>query len=107
MIIFRGNIPGNQLKSGEVICDYLQPFPMRGTGYHRCVFVLYKQDKKIDFSSLKKESPWYVLVLTYLDAYFAFQVNSDVYNQLFNLNIDSVFPFPFFKLFRFFHSKNI
>lgn len=58
---FVGNIPGNQLKSGEIICDYLQPFPMRGTGYHRLVFVLYKQDKKIDFSSLKKTSPCFSL----------------------------------------------
>ncbi|XP_035212475.1 39S ribosomal protein L38, mitochondrial-like [Stegodyphus dumicola] len=54
---FVGNIKGNELQSGEVICDYLQPFPMRGTGYHRLVFVLYKQDKTIDYSSLKKTTP--------------------------------------------------
>ncbi|GIY96560.1 39S ribosomal protein L38, mitochondrial [Caerostris extrusa] len=54
---FMGNIKGNNLKSGEIICDYLQPFPMRGTGYHRLVFVLYKQNKKIDFSSMKKSIP--------------------------------------------------
>lgn len=54
---FVGNIKGADIKSGEVICDYLQPFPMRGSGYHRLVFVLYKQNKKIDFSSMKKESP--------------------------------------------------
>ncbi|KFM57055.1 39S ribosomal protein L38, mitochondrial, partial [Stegodyphus mimosarum] len=54
---FIGNIKGNELESGEVICDYLQPFPMRGTGYHRLVFVLYKQDKTVDYSSLKKTAP--------------------------------------------------
>ncbi|GFR00245.1 39S ribosomal protein L38, mitochondrial [Trichonephila clavata] len=54
---FVGNIKGNNLKSGEVICDYLQPFPMRGSGYHRLVFVLYKQDKRIDFSNMKKPVP--------------------------------------------------
>jgi len=54
---FVGNIKGNDLKSGEVICDYLQPFPMKGTGYHRLVFVLYKQDKEINYSSWKKTSP--------------------------------------------------
>ncbi|KAI4471807.1 phosphatidylethanolamine-binding protein [Holotrichia oblita] len=27
----------------------------KGTGYHRFIFVLYKQDKKIDFASLKRE----------------------------------------------------
>lgn len=55
---FRGNIPGSDVKKGEVIFDYLQPFPPHGTGYHRYVFVLYKQDKRIDYSKLKKPSPW-------------------------------------------------
>ncbi|CAL1285618.1 unnamed protein product [Larinioides sclopetarius] len=54
---FIGNIKGNSVKSGEVVCDYLQPFPMRGSGYHRLVFVLYKQKKKLDFSSMKKPAP--------------------------------------------------
>ncbi|GBN48578.1 39S ribosomal protein L38, mitochondrial [Araneus ventricosus] len=54
---FIGNIKGNNVKSGEVVCDYLQPFPMRGSGYHRLVFVLYKQKKKLDLSSMKKPAP--------------------------------------------------
>ena len=29
--------------SGDTICPYLQPFPPYGTGFHRFVFVLYKQ----------------------------------------------------------------
>lgn len=53
-LFFRGNIPGNFVEKGETIVEYLQPFPPKGTGYHRHVFVLYKQDKKLDFSSLKK-----------------------------------------------------
>lgn len=31
----------------------MQPIPPKGTGYHRHVFVLYKQDKKLDFISMK------------------------------------------------------
>ncbi|XP_015918538.1 large ribosomal subunit protein mL38 [Parasteatoda tepidariorum] len=54
---FIGNVKGGDLKSGETVCDYLRPFPMRGTGYHRLVFVLYKQNKVIDFSQLKRASP--------------------------------------------------
>ncbi|XP_075229396.1 large ribosomal subunit protein mL38-like [Lycorma delicatula] len=54
---FIGNIPGSDVKKGEVVWDYLQPFPPHGTGYHRYIFVLYKQDKIIDFSKLKKPSP--------------------------------------------------
>ncbi|XP_071534080.1 large ribosomal subunit protein mL38 [Panulirus ornatus] len=54
---FIGNIQGEDLASGEVICDYLQPFPPRGTGYHRYVFVLYKQDDHIDFSEFKRQQP--------------------------------------------------
>lgn len=50
---FVGNIKGNQVPSGEVICDYLQPFLPRGAGYHRFVFVLYKQEGLIDYSDQK------------------------------------------------------
>ena len=37
------NIPANQIASGKTIASYLQPFPAFGTGYHRYIFVLYKQ----------------------------------------------------------------
>ncbi|KAF7282848.1 hypothetical protein GWI33_001984 [Rhynchophorus ferrugineus] len=52
---FVANIPGNTLDNGETIVEYLQPFPPKGTGYHRFVFVLYKQNKKLDFSQYKKQ----------------------------------------------------
>ncbi|CAH0547338.1 unnamed protein product [Brassicogethes aeneus] len=51
---FLGNIPGNKISSGETLIDYLQPFPPKGTGFHRLVFVLYKQNQKIDFTNYKK-----------------------------------------------------
>jgi large subunit ribosomal protein L38 len=54
---FVGNIPGNKVEEGETVVDYLQPFPPRGTGYHRHIFILYKQEKKLDFSKLKKSGP--------------------------------------------------
>lgn len=54
----RGNIPGNKIEHGETIVSYIRPFPPKGTGYHRHVFVLYKQDKKMDFSKLKRDGPW-------------------------------------------------
>lgn len=54
--IFRGNIPNGDVSKGEVIVPYLQPFPPKGTGYHRHIFVLYKQDKKIDFSNYRVET---------------------------------------------------
>ena len=38
-----GNIKGNDLSSGEVITPYMQPFPPAGTGFHRLVFLLFKQ----------------------------------------------------------------
>nr|XP_022915739.1 39S ribosomal protein L38, mitochondrial [Onthophagus taurus] len=52
---FIGNIPGNNIEKGELVYDYLQPFPPKGTGYHRYIFILYKQDKKIDYKLLKKD----------------------------------------------------
>ncbi|XP_034254865.1 39S ribosomal protein L38, mitochondrial [Thrips palmi] len=54
---FIGNIPGNQVSKGEVVFDYIPPFPPAGTGFHRLVFVLYKQNGKIDYSSLKRTLP--------------------------------------------------
>nr|XP_037283517.1 39S ribosomal protein L38, mitochondrial-like [Rhipicephalus microplus] len=50
---FIGNIKGSQVTAGDVLCDYLQPFLPRGAGYHRFVFVLYKQEKLIDYSKWK------------------------------------------------------
>lgn len=47
------NIPGNNLEKGETLVQYLQPIPPKGTGYHRYVFVLYKQEKKVDYDGLK------------------------------------------------------
>ena len=38
-----GNVRGDDLSTGTVLCDYLQPFPPFGAGYFRYVFVLYKQ----------------------------------------------------------------
>ena len=40
------NIPGNDVKAGDQIVPYLQPFPPFGTGFHRFVFILFKQVKK-------------------------------------------------------------
>nr|CAH0098953.1 unnamed protein product [Daphnia galeata] len=54
---FIGNIPGNNIDKGEEIISYLQPFPPRGTGSQRLIFVLYKQDKKIDLSSYHRTAP--------------------------------------------------
>ncbi|XP_054275521.1 39S ribosomal protein L38, mitochondrial [Macrosteles quadrilineatus] len=48
-----GNIPGNAVHKGEVVADYIQPFPARGTGFQRFIFTLYKQTEKIDYSALK------------------------------------------------------
>lgn len=49
-----GNIPGNDVHKGDELCHYLPPLPVYGTGYHRMVFVLYKQQKQIDFSDIKR-----------------------------------------------------
>lgn len=44
-----GNIRGDDIATGTTLCDYLQPFPPFGAGYFRYVFVLYKQNREIDF----------------------------------------------------------
>lgn len=59
--IYSGNIPGNNVTKGETIVEYLQPFPPKGTGYHRMVFVLYKQTERLDYKAFKREGEWYFL----------------------------------------------
>lgn len=46
---FMGNIEKNDINSGQELMQYMQPIPMRGSGWHRCVFVLYEHDSKINF----------------------------------------------------------
>ncbi|XP_030062169.1 large ribosomal subunit protein mL38 [Microcaecilia unicolor] len=56
-----GNIPGNQVASGEEICHYFPPFPAKGTGYHRYIFILFKQDRSIDFETDLRPTPCHSL----------------------------------------------
>lgn len=58
VFVFRTNIPGNDIKAGKEICHYLPPFPAMGTGYHRFIFLLFKQDRPIDFSADVRPKPW-------------------------------------------------
>ncbi|XP_025715550.1 large ribosomal subunit protein mL38 isoform X1 [Callorhinus ursinus] len=55
------NIPGNSVAEGQETCPYLPPFPARGSGFHRFAFLLFKQDKPIDFSGDTRPSPCYQL----------------------------------------------
>ncbi|XP_058445297.1 large ribosomal subunit protein mL38 [Malaya genurostris] len=52
---FVANIPSSDVSKGDRIVPYLQPFPPKGTGYHRHVFVLYKQEKKLDMGEYRIE----------------------------------------------------
>ncbi|CAG4990147.1 unnamed protein product [Parnassius apollo] len=47
------NIPSNSMEQGDTIVEYLHPFPLKGTGYHRYVFVLYKQNEKVSYDLQK------------------------------------------------------
>jgi len=46
------NIRGHDLASGDTICDYIQPFPAHGTGYHRYSFVLFKQEALMELQKV-------------------------------------------------------
>ncbi|XP_043463202.1 39S ribosomal protein L38, mitochondrial [Leptopilina heterotoma] len=51
---FIGNIPGDSIEKGDLMLNYMRPIPPRGIGYCRYIFILYKQDKRIDFSEYRK-----------------------------------------------------
>lgn len=44
-----GNIPGHDVSKGEVLSDYVGSGPPPGTGLHRYVFLIYKQNGKLNF----------------------------------------------------------
>ncbi|XP_059892149.1 39S ribosomal protein L38, mitochondrial [Gadus macrocephalus] len=56
-----GNIPGDQVQLGQELCGYLPPFPAKGTGFHRYVFVLFQQQGLVDFSEDARTSPCHSL----------------------------------------------
>ncbi|XP_075033909.1 large ribosomal subunit protein mL38 [Mixophyes fleayi] len=58
-----GNIPGNQVLSGDEVCHYFPTFPAKGTGYHRHIFILFKQEERIDFREELRPNPCHSLKL--------------------------------------------
>jgi len=51
------NIPGNKVEEGQTLAAYIQPHPAFGTGYHRYVFLLYKQEGKVQMEPEHREDP--------------------------------------------------
>ncbi|KAM3859782.1 large ribosomal subunit protein mL38 [Diretmus argenteus] len=56
-----GNIPAGAVQSGDELCHYLAPFPAKGTGFHRYVYVLLKQEGPINFQEDVRRSPCHSL----------------------------------------------
>uniref|UniRef100_A0A8C7WV01 Large ribosomal subunit protein mL38 n=1 Tax=Oryzias sinensis TaxID=183150 RepID=A0A8C7WV01_9TELE len=52
-----GNVPGAAVREGQELCHYLPPFPARGTGFQRFVYVLFKQEGLVDFQEEVRPSP--------------------------------------------------
>ncbi|KAM3591544.1 uncharacterized protein V6R79_003439 [Siganus canaliculatus] len=57
-----GNIPAGAVHAGEELCHYLPPFPARGTGFHRYIYILFKQEGHINFQEDARPSPCHSLV---------------------------------------------
>ncbi|KFP86533.1 hypothetical protein N310_03321, partial [Acanthisitta chloris] len=71
------NIPGNDIKSGKEICHYLPPFPAMGTGYHRFIFLLFKQECPIDFSEDTRPTPCYSLKMRTFSTFDFYRKHED------------------------------
>jgi phosphatidylethanolamine-binding protein (PEBP) family uncharacterized protein len=50
------NIPGSDISAGQVVTPYKGPAPRVGTGLHRYIFLLYKQEDKITPEPLDNEN---------------------------------------------------
>uniref|UniRef100_A0A8C9EP15 Mitochondrial ribosomal protein L38 n=1 Tax=Pavo cristatus TaxID=9049 RepID=A0A8C9EP15_PAVCR len=77
LFVFRTNIPGNDIKSGKEMCHYLPPFPAMGTGYHRFIFLLFKQDRPIDFSEDVRPRPCYSLKMRTFSTFDFYRKHED------------------------------
>ncbi|XP_061394497.1 protein D2 [Musca vetustissima] len=44
-----GNVPGSDISAGEVLSAYIGSGPPQGTGLHRYIFLVYKQEGKLTF----------------------------------------------------------
>ncbi|XP_065503931.1 large ribosomal subunit protein mL38 isoform X1 [Caloenas nicobarica] len=71
------NIPGNDIQSGKEICHYLPPFPAMGTGYHRFIFLLFKQDHPIDFSEDVRPMPCHSLKMRTFSTFDFYRKHED------------------------------
>ncbi|NWH77387.1 RM38 protein, partial [Piaya cayana] len=71
------NIPGNDVASGKEICHYLPPFPAMGTGYHRFIFLLFKQDCPIDFSEDVRPKPCHSLKMRTFSTFDFYRKHED------------------------------
>lgn len=52
-----GNIPGSRISDGQVLCEYLPPVPIKGTGFHRFVLCLLKQSGELDLGNYLNTQP--------------------------------------------------
>ncbi|KAK9766892.1 hypothetical protein K7432_003682 [Basidiobolus ranarum] len=50
-----GNVTGDDLSKADVVTKYFGPGPPPGTGYHRYIFLLYRQNGSIDFEKLPED----------------------------------------------------
>ncbi|XP_039955573.1 protein D2-like [Bactrocera tryoni] len=48
-----GNIPNNDISKGEVLSAYVGSGPPKDSGLHRYVFLLYKQNGKLEFNEAR------------------------------------------------------
>uniref|UniRef100_A0A034WW68 OV-16 antigen n=1 Tax=Bactrocera dorsalis TaxID=27457 RepID=A0A034WW68_BACDO len=48
-----GNIPNNDISKGEVLSAYVGSGPPKDSGLHRYVFLLYKQNGKLEFTEAR------------------------------------------------------
>ncbi|NWR78689.1 RM38 protein, partial [Centropus unirufus] len=71
------NIPGNDVSSGEEICHYLPPFPAMGTGYHRFVFLLFKQERPVDVSEDVRPKPCHSLKMRTFSTFDFYRKHED------------------------------
>lgn len=66
------------MSKGNIIVPYLQSFPPKGTGYHRQIFVLFKQEKVIDLTNYKVTEPFNLKQRTFKTQEFYRKLQDDI-----------------------------
>uniref|UniRef100_A0A336K649 CSON010145 protein n=1 Tax=Culicoides sonorensis TaxID=179676 RepID=A0A336K649_CULSO len=89
------NVPNNDVKDGDHIVEFIGSGPPQGTGLHRYIFMIFKQQDRIDVSNIKKvrncsrDGRLMTRAKTFIDEY---QLGAPLFGNFYQAQFDDYVP---------------